>query len=660
VRRIAGALALTLWLGQAPLLAGQPQAEIRWLWLGQWDSEMELRYESVDEETQSKTTSASSEATYESFSELFMFRNRGYVYHPLFLDFNAELGIEFDQSDGSRTNSNSGTEQESRDGDAPRYSITGMFLQEHTVSLAFALHKFNSTIARAFSRIAEVDNETQQATLYYKNEVFPMRATLFHSILERRELGRGEDRKEDLTTFEYTAEYDENDTTSVFTYEYTDSVEDVMPLGEGGYAVQILREIHRLTHNAVFRFGAARESFFRSLVSYQDESGTYASNRLLVSESLHMQHTADLGSDFSVDYSQQEFGDTESERLAATAGIAHQLYDSLLSTAEVYGEREEYRELTRDKYGAAGAFNYQKQIPYGRLTANLGGGYSLTKEEGGMSTLGVQDERHRLSGGSTSLLRHSGVVDTSIAVTDSSGTTTYVLDVDYRVTSRGGRVEVGRISSGAIPSGSTVLVDYTYMIDEPFEYNTTDLAAGVQVDLFDHFSAYASRRSSEHDLTSGAEQNRLDDIISTLIGTSVFWGPARLTVEHEDNDSTLSPYTADTVRFDFQQRFARYHNLSLNAIDRRVTFDETGDEDFRLIAATYRLVARDWPVLEITVGSEEENRFAYAEDRMFARLEARYRIRTTEFRITYRHDKRDDDTRTDTDDYFLFSVIRHF
>jgi len=659
VRPVAGALALALLVASRPSLAGQIEPEIRWLSLGDWTRELEFSYEAETQERESKLFDSKSSVEYTSFRELLTLGTAGYAYHPRFLDFRGRFGFEVAQNDGSI---DTGLERssESRDGTSPRYNVSGIFFKEHPVSLAFGLNRYQTTVTRAFSDLAELSEESQTATLYYKDEMLPTRAVFFHSTSMRDELGRGEDRDEELTTFELVSEHDEDDFASRFGYEYQDSVEHYRPFGDESLESTYLRRTHRVTHNGTLRFGEERRSFFRSLATYDDTSGTSPMNRLSVDHLLHLQHRKNLSTHYALDYARETVGESTTDRAQVRAGLNHQLYESLQTFVLARGETEQINDFSRDLVGLATDFDYRKRIPHGLLSAHLGGGYSVTREEGGATVAAVVDESHSLSGGSTALLDRPDALPDSVVVTNASGTTTYARDVDYRVIQRGGRVEIRRLGGGTIPSGSTVLVDYSHDLREPLEYGTRDYRTGLRLDLFDHLSLYANRRSRMHDVMSGEGLRRLEDVTVMVYGASVFWPFARLTAEHEDYDSTFTPYTADQVMLDVRHRFARFHFASFNATDRRVTFEETGDENYRTFAFTYQFSVPRWPWLEVTLGTEDEDRLGFTEERKFVRVEAKYRIRATEFVLTYRGETREDDSVIEDEQYCFFSIRRTF
>ena len=57
-------------------------------------------------------------------------------------------------------------------------------------------------------------------------------------------------------------------------------------------------------------------------------------------ESLLLKHTPNLSSQYGIDYSRTTVGGQETDLTALQASLTHQLYQSLTSTARVYGSYE--------------------------------------------------------------------------------------------------------------------------------------------------------------------------------------------------------------------------------------------------------------------------------------------------------------------------------
>jgi hypothetical protein len=659
VRRAGGAFAAVLALTGATGLAGQAGPPVRWLGIKDFGVDVELRYESEDRERTGKETESRTRFSDRSFHEIFELSWKGYLYHPRFVDFSATLGFDVEQSRVSLETP--GLERsDSRNATSPLYEVAGIFLSHHPVSLSFALDKRRSTTSLAFGELAWVDSANERATLHIKSDRFPTEVFLAHAQTHQDARSVGEGRDDEATTAGFVVNHTGERSTSRLSYEYEDRTEEITSFG--GVPARFLNErrVHDLSLTNEYRFGAEKASSLGSRLSYRDETGTLSSNRFAADELLHLRHSPRLSSRYGLHYARDEVGETQADLLSERASLSHQLFESLFTTVEGHASQERFADSSRDIYGASLSTNYRKRIPHGLLLLSLGTGYETTDEQGGRGVRAVLDERHVLSDVTTTLLQNSDITEGSLVVTDAAGTTTYLRDSDYRILSRGSRTELRRLPTGTIPDGATVLVDYSYAIETPLEYATRLVHGRAQVDLFDCLSLYAGRSSTTQELLSGIDEGRLQDVHDTIYGGSLRVGPATLTAEHEIHDSTQAPFTSDMVSLDLSHTVAKVHNVSANATHRHVTFDAGQDSTLRSLSATYRFTPRSGPSVRITGGHEQRDDRGLPGQYTFARIEASYRIRATEFSGSFRLNRRDDDFALDLSHYFFFSVRRSF
>ena len=97
------------------------------------------------------------------------------------------------------------------------------------------------------------------------------------------------------------------------------------------------------TFNNTLLLGDGNWATLNSRAAYQDETGTFPWKELTEDESLLLKHTDHLSSQYGLDYSQVSVGGETTELTAAQASLSHQLYESLLSTARVYGSHQSLR-----------------------------------------------------------------------------------------------------------------------------------------------------------------------------------------------------------------------------------------------------------------------------------------------------------------------------
>jgi len=566
-----------------------------------------------------------------------------------------------------------GSDSASRGSTRPLYSINGAFLAQHPVSLTFGLTRQTGTIDQGFAGRADLDSRSENATLHIRNPWVPTEVFYSHSRSLYMQRGIGEDRNEEETRYGFTMRRETAHSSSNLFYQYSDATDTVTDPDFGDVFDDVFDDValapvlyvaERRRHDASFtnqlRFGEGDRSWLRSDARYYDERGTNPTSRLSLDEILHLAHTERLATDYSVNYSRYSIRGSDTESLSGRVGLTHQLYESLITDLEVHGAQEKFDGFARDVAGASVSWRYRKTIPHGVLLLDLGFGYDATDESGGATVRPVLDERHVLDDATTVLLDNPNVVEATIVVTNPAGSVLYYRNIDYRVIPRGRLIELRRITTGRIDSGASVVVDYSFEITAPIAYDTTTYRYRAQVDLFEHVSLYAGVRAMKNELRSGFDDGRLQDVVDTLIGTRLTWGPATLTLEHDDYDSTQTPYVSDVAMLDVRHQLSSVHTVGLGATHRHVVYEEGQDLTSRSVSASYMLTPATGPTIEISGGYEQSDDRNFQSAHTFARLEAAYRIRATEFNATLWWRDRDDEFATDQREYVLFSIRREF
>ena len=310
---------------------------------------------------------------------------------------------------------------------------------------------------------------------------------------------------------------------------------------------------------------------------------------------------------------------------SAQASVTHQLYESLLSTARVYGSHQSSDILTEDIEGASLAENYRKRIPWGTLTVDAGAGYSVTNDETTPGLNTVVNESQTLADTILTFLNNPNVVLSSVVVTNLSGAITYLPNVDYILIPHGILTEIQRLPTGAIPNATTVLVSYQFQSDLPIKYGTRDLHGRVTLDLFDHLTLYLNRQSTENTVLSGTNMGQLQNLEETLFGSIVRWAPATVTAEHEIYDSSLVPYVSDMVSLDVAEPIGTTQRLGGNLTYRHVSFTGDGALTLRTAGLTYQLTPKNWPSFNVSAGYEWSNDQGITNEYLFGRVDIRIR-----------------------------------
>lgn len=660
MRRFGWALTLLTLLATATAATRGTQEGFRLLGIRSFEADLELQSLYENRRYTEKAGNTTREFTQLSFHEILTLGWRGYVYHPRLLEFAATFAFDVEQSQ-AETRLPGDTQRDSLNEVSPLYSISGTFLPQHPVSLSFALQKSRAYAAREYGGFTVVDTEYQQAQLNLKNDLFPTEIYASHERTDEVTRGANENRTDEEKTAGFVIHNTIGRSNSTLSYEHKDRTQTIgramtaQPVFTGHYVTDQWDFDNRL------QFGADGFHSLASHLSHREETGTSPSTRSSIDEGLHLRHLPNLASDYSLRYSRDTVGSTQSDILSGRAALTHRLFKSLTTTAEVHGSNETFGSSGRDIRGGSLAFNYVKKIPHGTLFLDLGAGREYTDETGGGTIRPILDEAHSLTDGVPEFLNNFDVLAATVFVTDGANTTIYLLDVDYRLIPQGRRLEIRRIPGGLIPNGGAVLVDYSYQVGTPISFTTLDRRANLRLDLFGFLSLYGGVRDRDQKLRSGIDQGRLESLRDTLVGTSIRMGPATLTLEHEDYDSNLSPHVTDSAQLAVSQPLGRTQTISGNATVRKVSYGNgAGDSRFRTVSVTYTSAPLPQTSYTLTLGRDMQDDRGFSSSYTYARAEVSHRIRAVEIALSLRLSERDDDYSNERVNYMFLTIRRRF
>jgi len=272
--------------------------------------------------------------------------------------------------------------------------------------------------------------------------------------------------------------------------------------------------------------------------------GTSSNSIFNLDERLDMEHTDYLNSLYGYSFSNMSSGGIETRNNRINAGVRHRLYESLTSSFNTYYFNSDATTFSQDSYDLSFSEDYVKKMgKIGRLSAGLGLGYNQEKRKTPENILSIIDESHTLSGGVITLLNTPDVTTGTVVVTDSTGTITYALNVDYQLISAGSRTQIQRIAAGIISDGQIVLVDYQASSSPLLKFNTLRENYRFRIDFLDDLIGVFYRLDKEtHPSTSGGDSAILQTLKDTTVGLDFNYKNLKVELENEDYNSNLSPY----------------------------------------------------------------------------------------------------------------------
>ena len=338
-----------------------------------------------------------------------------------------------------------------------------------------------------------------------------------------------------------------------------------------------------------------------SLTYSQSEFSGQQMDTLNVSENVLVHHRPKLDSYLTMNFNRSELLPiTTASRLQGTAGIQHQLYDSLASNLEGHGSHEEDTAAagnsTFDQYGLGLNENYTKRLQsWGRLAIGTG---VIADHQEQNSPVGLQtwfDEPHTLYSYTNPkysqpvYLSRPRVIDSSIHVSVPGDT--LVFGTDYTIIHSGEVTEIKLVAPTSphvqllLQANDNLAVTITYQSESlgSSAYDTFNFAAQIRLDLWDQVGIYGRLNWLDNNAPPEVLAQTLTDLVGGVDYKRKWF---RTGAEYESYDSNFTQYQA--LRF-FQNFDFALTDASSLGFDLNQTFyhyPENGDQ------AQYQFMSR--------------------------------------------------------------------
>ncbi len=466
-----------------------------------------------------------------TYSEGLDIEAEGWVYHPAFVIYTLRLSPEWEQTSGE---SDRGEKRKTR-AFLQGYFTEFTFLQYKPYTLRIFANRQMSILKSSLAEKSKTESDTYGATLMLKYMVLP---TIFsYNHLESTQTGFYTTNK-DTDEFRLSMKYKKNlGDTSLKAYyrNTTQTTHDIL----------ISTIQHKASLQNSYNLTEDKRVTLRSGLSYrQTQSNSTESTRYEVYENLLWRHRKNLTTRYTFRYNITDFEATSSESRALRFNLTHLLYENLTTSINADGTSNQFAGGRELAYGAGLNFNYKRKIPWGMLNINMGHNYKLNKRDITANFIPVTDESITLNGYEITLLAKKHVDINSIVVTDNTGTTTYLKDIDYRVTEISSSIGISRKIGTGITDEQEVYVSYSYFSNPAFDYSTFGQSYVVSLNLWSAWMIYYRLDRSKQKFLSGIQPDRLvDDSIHTA-GTELKWKWSRTKLEFKDKETTNVPSTS--------------------------------------------------------------------------------------------------------------------
>jgi len=587
----------------------------------------------------------------------------GYTYHPNLMEFAlaGTFGLLQQEFEDTRDGV---TRRSSDDGSIDEFDLSATFLKKKPYPASVFARRRRSIDARPFLPSLQTITTGYGFDWRYVSEKTPTSINFEHTTSEFEALGSDEEqRQQKSTVFGFDTAYNFSPSNTLGLRYSHQSIEQA-PFGFN-YDSDDASLSHRLA------FGELHQHHLESTLSFLDQRGTFDIERIQWRERLRLEHAENLRSWFDFEWLDRTQGslaggDPIDERSVLLSGsLEHQLYESLTSQVGAYGQQQTFGSgADVDRVGWNASFDYRKKNRWGVLRADYRFAFQRQERRGGDQRVEVFDEAHRFQDGEPIILQAQDLEVASIVITDEQATTLYGSGRDYRVRVFGNRIEIERDPTGLIAEGQTVLIDYVLNVGGDFTLDTTSHGFGIRQEFDFGLTPYYRFRNQDQVISPQRSTGfQEEDLTVHILGVEYRRGGLTLGAEHEDHESTISPFTALRLNAGYTHRFDFGATAALTARWSDIRFETAEERRTRLLSleGRYRHPITARLNVEGAVQYRRLQDTLSGDDRgVDADVSLEYNVRKTSFRLTYEYGTFEDDFTDNRHSALLVQVRRRF
>ncbi|MHC4995104.1 MAG: hypothetical protein ACYTGQ_08640, partial [Planctomycetota bacterium] len=414
--------------------------------------------------------------TDELFRQTLEIESDAYILHPEYIDLDLLVGFELEEQTLESESSNTTRDDVSF---LTEYDLSGVYRKSGPTPFRVYTIRNQTTVDRQFGGSLDNVNTLYGASLDLLLSPHYHHFLIQHSEQEQSAISNLGDFNMTQDLFQANGQLNPKPTEKI---DYNYNFEAVDEGGGNRATRQFNRQHGNLIHN--LEFGDQLEKNLRSSLFFYDQTGDFDNTRLRLDETLDIDHSDTLSTQYEYGFSTQEQPNFKQDRHGGSARVRHRLFDSLVTTARAGGSLLDRDDgFTSDEVFARLDLDYNKIVPYGILNAQFG--LSIQSFENSEQGVPVQilGELHTFDNFNIIRIIRNNIDPSSIVVRDSAMIQTFVEGVDYTVRPFIDFVEIEIIIGGAIPLNSQVAIDYV-VGPEPANKSTTDtLSFNVRYDF---------------------------------------------------------------------------------------------------------------------------------------------------------------------------------
>ncbi|MGB2984626.1 MAG: hypothetical protein WBE26_01975 [Phycisphaerae bacterium] len=360
-----------------------------------------------------------------------------------------------------------------------------------------------------------------------------------------------------------------------FSYEHAETKQEYQGLYE---PFETTRDLFNIEHQ--LEFGDEHQHTLRTLAHWQEESGDFARDLFEIGPQLTLKHSDNLRTLYEYQFNRERYEGLDIETHRADFQLIHQMYSNLTTTVDVFGLYEDVEDdINTTQYGASVDWQYNRRNRFGHLYANLALAYDTEEVDGDNGRRIILDEAHAFRDPIAIILRNRNVIPTSVVVTDTTNRRIYRIGVDYAMLQQGNVTRIGRVRTGQIADGDTVLVDYQIRTPTDGRLDTIRVDFSLEQRFTNGLTPYyrLSYRNQEDDTSEGFLR-RADRTNHHRLGVNYEAKRYSLSAEFEIFDDTVDPYDAFHINGLLHMLQGQDHTLDASARLSRLFFEGGVDD----------------------------------------------------------------------------------
>ena len=551
---------------------------------------LSLEYEKKDENRSGPGIDPRSEQA-DTFWQRLELESRGWLYHPDLLLFTFGLEPQWKQRDTIASDSFFRGDNDNFLG----YFLDAHILRQKLHSAKLFLRKsrneFNSTLSP--DNITETD--ISRAVWNINSKRFPTTVTLekndtvFENFFSTRD---------ESNIFRLESRYSSDKHQLNLLSEYVDQLREI-----DVQRIDVERSLVNMNSNYAFSDSTRLMS---TIFNLDSQSDVLNSNSFLWSERLMLQHRPNLRSEYTARFDARENQNFRSDSKSLSAAVEHLLYENLTTRFELFTSNDDFDNGEIDVAEVDLDFRYRRKIPVGMLTITNGYAYRVEDNNIDADSSQVLNENHTLVGTTLEFLRRTSIDPTSVVVTDSTRTTTYIEGIDYFLSVVGDSVAIERGLFGSIAEGEVVLVDYVFATQSPFEVDRRLVRFGVGLELWRALRLHYNYNRAKDELSSGTRPTDLSNDRVHRVGASLRWRWSTTTADYELRDTVRTPLSRRQIQQAFVFRVSQSLSFGASARYVETDFKDSGSDSRSVgLAGNLRWNMGRWGRLEVEAFSRD-------------------------------------------------------